>query len=238
VRDTQRVVRSNTNLGMILLLAPLAAAEPVGSLRDAVGEVLNRLDVDDARLVYEAIRLARPAGLGKVEDQDVNETPTLPLREVMALAADRDLVARQYANGFREVFDEGVPALVRGLDLTGCVEGSIIFCHLLLMAAYPDSLIARKRGPAEAEESARRARLVLDSSWPHSPAGVEALAHLDDWLRAVGRGRNPGTTADLVTASLFVALREQIFTLPLSHPWTLDAPSAIKNATLPPPGRP
>jgi triphosphoribosyl-dephospho-CoA synthase len=222
---------------MILLLAPLAAAEARPSLRAAVGELLTRLTVQDTRLVYEAIRLANPSGLGKVDDQDVAAEPRLPLREAMALAADRDLVARQYANGFREVFDDGVPALVRGLEVTGCLEGAIIFCHLSLMAKHPDSLIARKRGTAEAEEGACRARAVLDAGWPHGPA-VEALAQLDDWLRAVGRGRNPGTTADLVTASLFVALREQILTLPPSHPWTLDLPSDMKNPTLPPRGRP
>jgi triphosphoribosyl-dephospho-CoA synthase len=239
VRDTQRVVRSNTNLGIILLLAPLAAAGDVdfGSLRADVGQLLIGLDVGDSRLVYEAIRLAKPSGLGAVKVQDVSAEPTLPLREVMALAADRDLVARQYANGFREVFDDGVPALRRGLEGTGCLEGAIIYCHLSLMAKHPDSLIARKRGPAEAEEASRRARAVLEGGWPHAPAGLEALTHLDDWLRAVGRGRNPGTTADLVTASLFVALREQILSLPPSHPWTLDGNSHIKYPTLPPPGR-
>src|SRR5579884_2891545 len=84
VRDTRRVVRSNTNLGMILLLAPLAAAADAEclSLRDAVGELLTRLDVEDARFVYEAIRLANPSVLGKVSDQDVAAEPTLPLREV------------------------------------------------------------------------------------------------------------------------------------------------------------
>jgi triphosphoribosyl-dephospho-CoA synthase len=244
VRDavcaTQRVVRSNTNLGIILLLAPLAAVSDVDccSLRGDVEHLLTCLDLEDARLVYEAIRLANPSGLGRVEDQDISGAPTLRLREVMALAADRDLVARQYANGFREVFDDGVPALVRGLEVTGCLEGAIIFCHLSLMAKHPDSLIARKRGRAEAEESARRARAVLDAGWPRSVGSAEALAQLDDWLRAVGRARNPGTTADLVTATLFVALREQILALPPPYPWTVDVPSAIKYPTLPPPARP
>jgi triphosphoribosyl-dephospho-CoA synthase len=238
VRDTRRVVRSNTNLGIILLLAPLAAADGQPTLRADVGELLTRLTVEDTRLVYEAIRLANAGGLGRVEDQDVSAEPTRPLRDVMALAADRDLVARQYANGYREVFDDGVPALVRGLETTGCLEGAIIFCHLSLMAAHPDSLIARKRGTGEAEESSRRARAVLDAGWPHAPAGVEALARLDDWLRAVGRGRNPGTTADLVTAGLFVALRERFVNLPPAYPWTLGAPSDMKNPTLPPPERP
>jgi triphosphoribosyl-dephospho-CoA synthase len=220
VRATRAVVASNTNLGILLLLAPLAAVPTGEDLRPGLARVLDSLDVEDARLVYEAIRLAAPSGLGESPEQDVRGEPTQTLRQVMALAADRDLVARQYADGFREVFDEGVPALVQGLEWIGDREGGILFCHLHLMASYPDSLIARKRGPAEAEESARRARQLLDAGWPHTPAGRAALADLDAWLRAAGRGRNPGTTADLVAACLFVALREGTIQLPPQFPWT------------------
>jgi triphosphoribosyl-dephospho-CoA synthase len=229
VHQTRRFVSSNTNLGIILLLAPLAIATRWPGLRDGLRDVLTQLDRGDAEDVYAAIRLANPAGLGRVEAQDVSEAPTLPLRQVMALAADRDLVARQYANDFREVFDDALPALVRGLEASGCLEGAIIFCHLSLMAKHPDSLIARKRGPAEAEQAGRRARAVLDGGWPHVADPIAALADLDAWLRAEGRGRNPGTTADLVTAGLFVALRERVFPLPSPHPWTFDAPFAMKN---------
>jgi len=131
----------------------------------------------------------------------------------MAMAAERDLVARQYANGFREVFDDGVPALVAGIEKYRCLEDAIIHCHLTLLAKHPDSLIVRKRGIEEAEEASHRAWVVLE--------GRASVADFDTWLRAEGRGRNPGTTADLVTASLFVALRTQVLTLPLSIPWTL-----------------
>ena len=228
VRQTQRFVRSNTNLGIILLLAPLAVATRLPRLQVSIREVLAGLDREDTSDVYAAIRLANPAGLGRVEEQDVNDEPTLPLREVMALAADRDLIARQYVNGFREVFDDGVPALRRGAEITGCLEGAIIFCHLSLMAEHPDSLIARKRGFAEAEEASRRAASVLDFGWPHTSSGRAAIADLDDWLRAEGHSRNPGTTADLVTASLFAALRTGILTLPPSLPWTSDSTSSMK----------
>ena len=89
------------------------------------------------------------------------------------------------------------------------------------MAKYPDSLIARKRGLAEAEESSRRARNVVDLGWPHTGASQTAIADLDSWLRAEGNGRNPGTTADLVAASLFAVLREGIIKLPAS--WAKSA---------------
>ncbi len=214
VQATRRVTRGNTNLGMILLLAPLAAVPPDADLRTGLNGILDRLDTEDSRLVYRAIRHAAPGGLGQAPEQDVCDAPSLPLREVMALAADRDLVARQYADGFRAVFDEGVPVLRDVLGRTPWLETAVIACHLHLMAAHPDTLIARKRGQAEADESARRARRVLDAGWPDAPGADAALADLDAWLRAEGRGRNPGTTADLVTACLFVALRERIIQLP------------------------
>jgi triphosphoribosyl-dephospho-CoA synthase len=98
--------------------------------------------------------------------------------------------------------------------VTPWLETAIVGCHLHLMAHYPDTLIARKRCRAEAEEAAARAKRVLDAGWPILAAGPAALDELDAWLRAEGRGRNPGTTADLVTACLFVALRERIIQLP------------------------
>jgi triphosphoribosyl-dephospho-CoA synthase len=215
VRATRRVTRGNTNLGIILLLAPLAAVPPGEDLRAGVERVLARLDREDARLVYQAIREAAPGGLGQAPEQDVQEEPTQSLREIMALAAERDLVARQYANGFREVFDAGVPVLRVSLVMTAWLEPAIVGCHLHLMAHYPDTLIARKRCRAEAEDAAARAKRVLDAGWPITVEGQAELAKLDAWLRAEGRSRNPGTTADLVTACLFVALRERIIQLPL-----------------------
>jgi triphosphoribosyl-dephospho-CoA synthase len=221
VRRTRLVAATNTNLGILLLLAPLARAAAGAGVRAGLPGVLDALTVADAGRVYEAIRLANPGGLGRAATQDVRDEPTLPLRAVLALAADRDLVARQYAGGFREVLDEGVPALRAGVRETGSLEGGIIACHLRLLAEHPDSLIARKRGPAEAAEASRRARQVLAAGWPGP-----ALDDLDAWLRAEGHARNPGTTADLVAACLFVLLQEGDLPLPSRYPWSLGTLSA------------
>lgn len=221
VRATRWLVAKNTNLGIILLLTPLAAVPPGQELRSGVVEILRGLDVEDTRAVFEAIRLAAPAGLGRVRAQDVYDEPTASLREVMSLAADRDLIARQYADDFADVFGAGLEGLRAGFALERSVEAALVYAHLHLMARHPDSLIARKRGVAEAEEAAGRARQVLAAGWPHSQSGRDALAELDDWLREQGRGRNPGSTADLVAASLFVALRERIMVLPLALPWSV-----------------
>jgi triphosphoribosyl-dephospho-CoA synthase len=222
VEATRKLARSNTNLGILLLLAPLASATQTNGLRLGVQKVLNGLTVEDADKVYHSIRLAQPGGLGQVDQQDISTTPTRTLREVMALAADRDLVARQYANGFQEVFEVGVPALQHGLEEYGNLEDAIIGCHLQLLSQYPDSLIARKCGKEVAEEASSRTARVLNAGWPNTKEGHGAIAELDAWLRSDGHRRNPGTTADLVTASLFLALREGIITLPLEVPWSAN----------------
>jgi triphosphoribosyl-dephospho-CoA synthase len=224
VEATRAVAETNTNLGIILLLAPLAAVPAGSDLRTAVERVLADLDVVDSRHAFAAIRLSAPGGLGRAENQDVRDEPTQPLRQVMNLAADRDLTARQYANGFREVFDDGVPSLLRGLEKTDSLEGAIIHCHLHLMARHPDTLIARKRDQWDADSASRWAMQVLDEGWPDSTKSWESYETFDAWLRAEGHSRNPGTTADLVTACLFIALREGRITLPSQYPWALEIP--------------
>jgi triphosphoribosyl-dephospho-CoA synthase len=174
-----------------------------------------RLDVADARAAYEAIRLAQPGGLGTAREQDVSGEPTVTLREAMALAADRDLVARQYVNDFEQVF-EGVEMLreyVSGDDPD--LKSAVTRVYLQLLAKYPDSLIQRKFNRSFAEEVSRKADDIVRSAEGYSQT---ALKRFDDWLRTNGPFPvNPGTTADLVAASLFVALRRGIIQLPVTR---------------------
>lgn len=214
VRDTRRVVSSNVNLGIALLLAPLAAVPRSMELSAGIDNVLSRLTVADAEAVYRAIRLAAPGGLGTQPRQDVAIEPTDTLLTVMQMAADRDRVARQYACGFADVLDCGRQSLRAWHERTECDwEVSVIGLHLSLLAEFPDSLIARKCGPEVAAEASARARQVLALGWPEG-TGARACADLDRWLRADGHRRNPGTTADLVAATLFAVLRDGQLSLP------------------------
>lgn len=222
VRATRRRVATNTNLGIILLLAPLATAAlrlipPGASLRQRVGVVLESLTVEDAQQAYAAIRLAMPGGLGSVEQQDVTAAPTVDLRAAMALAADRDSVAREYATGFATTFEVGYPALLRLLE-QGPVQEATVGAYLTLLAHTPDTLIVRRHGSECAEEVRRRAEDTLRLGGQHTAQGREAIAGLDRWLRAARPRLNPGTTADLVTAALFVALLHDQVPLAQSAP--------------------
>ncbi|MBI4585578.1 MAG: triphosphoribosyl-dephospho-CoA synthase [Planctomycetes bacterium] len=215
VERTRQVVRQNTNLGIVLLLAPLAAVFDEEDLPAALARKLDGATVRDAELVFQAIRLAGPRGLGEAAEEDVRGPPTRRLREVMALAAERDLVARQYQNGFEEVLRCGVPALGSGLADGLGLEEAIVLCHLTLLARYPDTLIARICGLEEARRVAAAARQVLDGGWPRGPEAQRRFEDFDRWLREGDNRRNPGATADLTAASLFIALRNGIIKLPL-----------------------
>ncbi len=216
VERTQRLVGSNTNLGMILLIVPLAKSRQISREEaitpDHVEAVLKNLDSADATEVFEAIRLAKPGGIGKVEDMDVADTAETPinLMTAMELAKDRDLVAKQYVNGFEQVFEQGLPLLETGVEKFSTLSQAIVFAHVSLMSMFPDSLIARKCGAKLASQSqmmATQAIEFLDVGGDEAPEKYwNSVADLDFWLRSDGHRRNPGTTADIVAASLFVGI--------------------------------
>jgi len=208
VRATRKRVRTNTNLGIVLLLAPLARVPRCEPLPDGVKTVLGCLTPEDARDVYMAIRLAEPGGLGQVESMDVADRPPADLLAAMREAAPRDRIAQQYVNGFHDLLDVCVPWLRSGVDSGWSTTDAVIHTHVRLMHHFPDSLIARKCGKAVAEAAAARAAKVLDAGGPGDSDYSAALADLDFWLRSDGHRRNPGTTADIIAGGLFVLLRD------------------------------
>lgn len=212
IEATADWVPSNTNLGIVLLFAPLARAAlvaPIEALRDSVAAVLSAMTVADARAVYAAIRLAQPGGLGTVDGQDVAEEPTATLREVMSLAAGRDAIAREYASAFATTFDRGAPALRRARRDGLAWDDATVETFLTLLAGSPDTLIARKRGIEAAHDVSRQATHVLEAGGIRSAAGRRETEAFDLSLRDPHNAMNPGTTADLTAAALFVVLLEQ-----------------------------
>ncbi|HZI78647.1 MAG TPA: triphosphoribosyl-dephospho-CoA synthase [Vicinamibacterales bacterium] len=209
VDATSRWARSNTNLGIVLLLAPLAkAALGPNDLRSNLVGVLDATTVDDAREVYAAIRLASPGGLGRAANQDVAREPTLPLREVMRLAADRDSIAREYDTSFAATFDTGLPALRQArADGLGW-DDAIVETFLTLLAAAPDTHIVRRAGLDRAVSVSRLAVTVLAEGGVRTDAGRQSVARFDRSLRDDRHSANPGTSADLTAAAIFVLLLE------------------------------
>jgi triphosphoribosyl-dephospho-CoA synthase len=209
VEASRRVAPANTNLGIALLLAPLAkAALGPDPLRKRLAATLRALDVSDARAAYAAIRLSGAGGLHEHVEHDVRSDPTIGLRGAMASAAHRDSIASEYVNDYALTFDTGLPALGAALGAALPVRDAIVELHLRLLAAAPDTLIARKLGSDTAARVSAGARDVLAAGGPRTPGGRRALQSFDASLREQGNQLNPGTTADLVTATVFVALVE------------------------------
>jgi triphosphoribosyl-dephospho-CoA synthase len=212
LRDTHRFVNTNTNLGMILLLAPLARAAGLGhpkGLRAGVSKVLEALTAEDARMAFEAIRLADPGGLGDADRYDVHGADVeVTLREAMKVAQDRDTVAREYVTDFEVTFELGYTTLRRLWEEGHGFPDSIVQTSLTLLAQVPDTLIARKEGMVVAHEVSHRANQVLQAGGAFSERGREALRRFDLSIRDERHRLNPGTTADLIAAALFVFLTE------------------------------
>jgi triphosphoribosyl-dephospho-CoA synthase len=207
VAATHTAVACNTNLGIVLLIAPLAAAAErrgarasATALRESLDAVLAALDVADARAAYRAIALANPAGLGQAEQADVRGVPRIGLRDAMALAAPRDLIARQYANGFADLFDALRRDLPSGFVLAQARDADVQRVYLGWLSRHPDSHIVRKHGAAVAHTV-----MTAAQGWAADPAPdrTPAIALWDESLKAAGI--NPGTSADLTVATLWAA---------------------------------
>ena len=212
VAATWAVAGCNTNLGILLLCAPIAKAvegpdaQPPAALQAAIEAVLADLDVADAAAAYRAIARANPGGLGSAPSQDVQRPPSIDLRAAMALAAPRDSIARQYRDGFIDLFRLGLPTLGTGFALgsEAADAAAVQRLYLRLLSEFADSHIVRKHGEAVAH-------IVMTAAQGWADRAVQGLtpqagAEFVAWDEALKRARiNPGTTADLTVATLLIA---------------------------------
>ncbi len=195
-------VGMNTNLGIILLCAPLAAAaERGGALRAALKDVLRTLDGQDAARVFRAIALANPGGLGAAPRYDVRDMPEIGLMEAMNEAAPRDRIAHQYASDFDDIFVTGRLALAdaEAAGLRPPLRAAAVY--LAFLAGFPDTHIFRKYGAATAAAVQNEAQTMLMLFRARRGDCLSELLAFDTSLKA--RGLNPGTSADLTVATLF-----------------------------------
>ncbi|TWT98725.1 triphosphoribosyl-dephospho-CoA synthase [Neorhodopirellula pilleata] len=221
IRSTRHATGTNVNLGIVLLLGPLLLGQPDtecagdGPWRHGVAEALARLTPEHGGYVAAAIVEASAGGMdtSEVDDDDplnllnVEATDSTPapydLMDAMRRSASRDRIALQYATGFEDLFENVVPTLRRSIDETGDRLDGIVLAHVRLIAAAGDSLIARKCGDDQSRRIQGLARRCLDNYGPDS------IAELDRQLRDPGHRFNPGTTADLIAAGLYVCLSDR-----------------------------
>ena len=221
VDQVQSHLGTNVNLGIILLLGPMVAADErasVTALKQGAGNptssfenlqawipgieaVLEGLNDDDGELIFMAIQRATAGGMGTTQQLDVGQTHTsVDILQAMELAKTRDRIGLQYSDGYRDLICHITPVLLRAIQSTGDVLSGICHAHVHLLKEAPDTLIARKNGIEVASNVQQRASVV-------DPFDPESMESFDQYLRANGHQLNPGTTADLLAASLYLILR-------------------------------
>ena len=213
-RATIAVANCNTNLGIVLLTAPLAHAAMLQDndegLRHRLSLVLNALSLQDSVSVFAAIRYASPGGLGNSKQQDVNAEPSLALRQIMEIAAVRDRIAFQYANDFEDIFAIGIPLLRHYRERWGSLVWAAVGVYLALLSRYLDSHVVRKYDENKANEVLLAAQ-ALESNFKACENPATLAGELYEFDRQLKQeGVNPGTSADLTVASVLALLLQHL----------------------------
>jgi triphosphoribosyl-dephospho-CoA synthase len=214
VHESQKWHRGrNTNLGISILLIPLSSAFGATLSQGSDGEIRENLDkiikesthLDTINL-YEAIRRAKPGGLGRVDELDVldsfDEIKNKKINLFKVMENCNDSIARELVTKMKISFEMGCPCLIKEYSKTGDINKAIVKAFLEILSKVPDSLIERKNGKEIALQVSKKARRVLN--------GDISLEEFDKFLRSKGNKLNPGTTADLITSSLMIALSKGI----------------------------
>jgi triphosphoribosyl-dephospho-CoA synthase len=213
----------NTVLGSTILLMPMAVAAgitfaegkfSVNSLRRHIKSVVESTTSNDAVNLYEAIRTAKPGGLGKAPELDVTGSSSatrikkdkVSLFQVFKISAPWDSIASEWVNNYHITFDTGYPFLTRQLRETEDINVVIVNTFLKILSEVPDTLIARKAGKQKAEEVSNNAKKVLEEGGLTTSEGRASLLKFDKQLRTQAHKLNPGTTADITSAVLALAI--------------------------------
>lgn len=212
VKATREAVGCNTNLGIILLCAPLVQAvahcTSGVTLRQALHQVLENTTLADADWAFKAIALAAPAGLGEVAEQDVKASASVTLQQAMQLASSKDRIALQYLTDYKDIFDFTVLRYNHGLLKWGNHSWAAVAVYADLLSHYPDSHIERKYGDQYTEMVASRMiQLSNELSNTDNPDLIVPLLHnIDQELKS--KRVNPGTTADMTVATVLTVFLE------------------------------
>jgi triphosphoribosyl-dephospho-CoA synthase len=217
----------NVNLGVILLFAPMAATAghvlhkdgfvDVDEFKEALNTVTRSTTSDDVVAVYKAIRMALPVNvLGQVEELDILEDSSmkrikkerLTLQDIFKRCAHRDSICSEWISNFEITLTLGHPYLKKALMDSNDINSAIVDTFLRLLSRQPDSLITRKSGIEKAVEVSEKACHILEEGGMGSEIGRKLLWSLDEELHSGGGKLNPGTTADLTAASIFLTLLE------------------------------
>jgi len=212
----------NTNLGIVLLLIPLAAAAgmtlakegkiEMKKLRANLSNVLKSTTPEDALNVYDAILIADPAGLEGVDELDVKNEASknrikkkrISLYEIMNISSKWDTISREWITDMEITFEFGYPLVKKLYERTGNMNTTTVQSFLEILSKYPDTFVQRIHGKEIAEKVSEKASAIIKKGGMLTSTGGALIRKFDEELRK--KSINPGTTADLTASSLMLAI--------------------------------
>lgn len=218
VAETDRWIKNNTNLGIVMMTTPIAVAAAISDSFDDIREniklLMGNTSVDDACALYDAINIADAGGMGDQDEYDVaSDNAKQELRDnnqtmydVLKISAPWDMLAREMTSDMPAVFEIGYPTYHK-LREEKTKNEACLLTFLTILSHVPDTLISRKYGDEEALKISLMTRDLLKMR--DSPDFMDTIKEFDDYL--YDNKYNPGTTADLTAASIFVSYLKSNF---------------------------
>ncbi|MGN0177667.1 MAG: triphosphoribosyl-dephospho-CoA synthase [Methanobrevibacter sp.] len=218
VAETDRWIKNNTNLGIVMMITPIAVAAAISKSFDEIRENIKVLmantSVDDACNLYDAISIADAGGMGDQDEYDVaSGNAKNELREnkqtmfdVLKISAPWDMLAREMTSDMPAVFEIGYPTYHK-LSKEKSKNESCVLTFLTILSQVPDTLISRKYGSDEALKISMMTRDLLNIK--DESDFEDKVKEFDEFL--FKNKYNPGTTADLTAASIFVSYLKDYF---------------------------
>jgi triphosphoribosyl-dephospho-CoA synthase len=213
----------NTLLGTVILLSPIAVATgmsmaendlEIAKLRENIKLVVESTTPEDAVDVYEAIKIAKPSGLGTAPKLDINDPASTnkilsektSLYQVFRIAEKYDTICSEWVNNYPVTFDLACPTLTKQIRNGDDLDVAIIHTFLRVLSECPDTFIARKTSFKTSREISLKAKQILELGGFETSSGRKSLSRFDQQLRKSSNLLNPGTTADIIAAALALAV--------------------------------
>ena len=207
VNVTRSKVNVNTNLGIILLCAPVIQSYIDFNnldLREGIKKTLSTTSIKDTHDLCAAINISSPGGLGDSDMYDTASYPNASIKQIMDYSQEYDRISYQYSHNFSDIFDFIIPKLEFLNQRYESLDISLSLLFIEILAKIPDSHISRKFGDKIAKKTSNNAHdllKILDREYDPDYL-AKALNNLDYEYKK--KGINPGTTADLLVASLMI----------------------------------
>jgi triphosphoribosyl-dephospho-CoA synthase len=201
----------NTHFGALLLLIPLAMAAgaceryDVEEIKRKAAEIMLNTTTDDAIEVYTAFPKAKVKVRRDVPEFNLADEGAIKeirkkqfsLYEILAISASYDLISRELVGGFELTF--GYASRINDFAEEKCINDAITHAYLRLLSEEEDTFIKMKFGAEKSRYVKERAMGIVNRGYKR-----REIEEFDEEL--ISKGLNPGSTADIIAAALFISI--------------------------------